>query len=131
MVSIYDLKTPILKKILMNYRNYRSFVFIALVTIILSYLIMSDWGISNRLKRTAATSIASLLLYLIDKILASLKGNNKRVPENLLHILALAGGYPGAWLGRRLFNHKTRKSSFGTILLVSALLNLILWKTGV
>jgi uncharacterized membrane protein YsdA (DUF1294 family) len=29
------------------------------------------------------------------------------VPENLLHLLALLGGFPGAWAGMLLFHHKT------------------------
>jgi uncharacterized membrane protein YsdA (DUF1294 family) len=36
----------------------------------------------------------------------------RRVPERTLHALALAGGWPGAWLAQVTFRHKTRKGSF-------------------
>ncbi|HZY41793.1 MAG TPA: DUF1294 domain-containing protein [Anaerolineae bacterium] len=56
------------------------------------------------------------------------KGQSKRaglrVPEIVLHLLALAGGFPGGWLGRALFHHKTRKSAFTVVLVLSTLLHL-------
>ncbi|MBN1816881.1 MAG: DUF1294 domain-containing protein [Sedimentisphaerales bacterium] len=38
--------------------------------------------------------------------------NGGRVPEAVLHILALAGGTPAAAIGQILFRHKTRKLQF-------------------
>jgi uncharacterized membrane protein YsdA (DUF1294 family) len=46
-----------------------------------------------------------------------------RVPELLLHLLALAGGFAGGWLGRALFHHKTKKSNFTTVLVFRTLLH--------
>jgi uncharacterized membrane protein YsdA (DUF1294 family) len=40
--------------------------------------------------------------------------NRRRVPEQILLLLALAGGSPGAFTGRALFGHKTRKQPFVT-----------------
>jgi len=44
-------------------------------------------------------------LYGLDKLLAKLSG--PRVPERLLHMLALLGGVAGAWLGMWVFRHKS------------------------
>lgn len=56
------------------------------------------------------------------------KGQSKRaglrVPEIVLHLLALAGGFPGGWLGRLFFHHKTRKGSFTIILVLATVLHL-------
>jgi uncharacterized membrane protein YsdA (DUF1294 family) len=46
-----------------------------------------------------------------------------RVPELLLHLLALGGGFAGGWLGRTLFHHKTKKSNFTAVLVFSTLLH--------
>ena len=33
-------------------------------------------------------------------------------PENHLHLLGLAGGWPGAWFAQHLLRHKTTKAAF-------------------
>ncbi|WP_198003618.1 DUF1294 domain-containing protein [Neisseria shayeganii] len=49
-------------------------------------------------------------VYAYDKA-AAVRGF-RRVPERLLHGLALANGWPGAWLAQAFLRHKTRKSGF-------------------
>lgn len=44
----------------------------------------------------------------------------RRTPEANLILLALIGGSPGAFAGRRRFRHKTRKEPFSTILQIVA-----------
>jgi uncharacterized membrane protein YsdA (DUF1294 family) len=44
-----------------------------------------------------------------------------RIPESTLHILGLAGGWPGAFLAQRHFRHKTSKVSFQVIFWVIVL----------
>jgi uncharacterized membrane protein YsdA (DUF1294 family) len=46
----------------------------------------------------------------------------RRVPELVLHLLALAGGTPAAWLGQRAFRHKTLKGPFQRAFWLIALL---------
>lgn len=40
---------------------------------------------------------------------------NRRVPENTLHILAVLGGWPSAWLAQQKLRHKTQKQPFRNI----------------
>jgi uncharacterized membrane protein YsdA (DUF1294 family) len=59
-------------------------------------------------------------LYGYDKAQAKIGGG--RVPEIVLHILTLAGGVVGAWIGRFVFRHKTRKPAFLAVLIISTVL---------
>ena len=69
-------------------------------------------------------SVITFILYGYDKGQAKLGG--LRVPEIVLHVLALLGGFPGGWLGRVVFNHKTRKTSFTVVLVVATIIHLII-----
>lgn len=55
-------------------------------------------------------SLLTFGLYGMDKHAA--RHSARRVPEMRLHMLALLGGWPGAWLGQRVFRHTTVKSTF-------------------
>jgi uncharacterized membrane protein YsdA (DUF1294 family) len=58
----------------------------------------------------AGVNLATIALYGYDKAIAG--GTRTRVPEKVLHLLALVGGSPGALLAQTLFRHKTVKASF-------------------
>ena len=64
----------------------------------------------------------TFLLYGLDK--AQSKNGGWRVPEVVLHGLALAGGFPGGWAGRSIFRHKTKKGIFVFVLVVSTAIHL-------
>ena len=70
----------------------------------------------------AVASGITFLLYGVDKSQAKMKG--WRVPEVVLHALALAGGFPGGWAGRSVFRHKTQKGFFVLVLALSTMLHL-------
>ena len=61
----------------------------------------------------AGINAATAALYGYDKHCAVVKKH--RIPETILHLFALAGGSPGAFLGQQLFRHKTRKVSFRAV----------------
>lgn len=50
----------------------------------------------------------------------------RRVPEKWLHSLALAGGWPGAFLAQRRLRHKNRKISFQIVFWLTVIANCIL-----
>ena len=66
-------------------------------------------------------SLATFVLYGVDK--AQAKRDGLRVPENLLHLLALVGGFPGGFAGRAAFRHKTRKRAFAWVLWISLVIH--------
>ena len=49
-----------------------------------------------------------------------------RVPEIVLHGLALFGGFLGGWIGRPVFHHKTQKPVFTLVLAVSTIIWLVI-----
>lgn len=46
--------------------------------------------------------------------------------ERTLHLLALFGGWPGAWLAQRLLRHKTAKRSFQIVFRVTVAAHLLI-----
>lgn len=46
-----------------------------------------------------------------------------RIPESTLHLLELAGGWPGAFVAQRVMRHKTRKRSYRIVFWCMVLLN--------
>jgi uncharacterized membrane protein YsdA (DUF1294 family) len=61
----------------------------------------------------AALSATTFVVYGADK--AAAEQGRRRTPERTLHLLALAGGWPGALAAQRVFRHKTRKQPFRAI----------------
>ncbi|MBC7392388.1 MAG: cold shock and DUF1294 domain-containing protein [Variovorax sp.] len=55
-------------------------------------------------------SLFTFFVYGFDKSAA--ENGRWRTAESTLHLLALLGGWPGAWCAQRLFHHKSRKTSF-------------------
>ncbi|KAF1010100.1 MAG: hypothetical protein GAK32_01695 [Pseudomonas fluorescens] len=50
-----------------------------------------------------------------------------RTPENVLHAVELAGGWPGALIAQQVFRHKTRKVSYQVLFWVIVLLHQVFW----
>lgn len=65
-------------------------------------------------------NIITFLFYGYDK--RQSLNNKGRIPELTLHLLALLGGTPGAFLGQLSFRHKTKKLSFKIIFLATVLI---------
>ncbi|MGN4049401.1 MULTISPECIES: DUF1294 domain-containing protein [unclassified Pseudomonas] len=70
-------------------------------------------------------SVLAFFLYWADKRKA--RTGAWRTPENILHAVELAGGWPGALIAQQVFRHKTRKVSFQILFWVIVLLHQIFW----
>ncbi|KPG95825.1 hypothetical protein AEQ67_17850 [Pseudomonas sp. RIT-PI-q] len=70
-------------------------------------------------------SVLAFFLYWSDKRKA--RADSWRTPENVLHALELAGGWPGALLAQQVFRHKTRKLSFQLVFWVIVLMHQVFW----
>ncbi|MGJ7606622.1 DUF1294 domain-containing protein [Variovorax sp. LT1R20] len=79
-------------------------------------------------------SLLAFFAYALDKNAA--QAGRWRTKESTLHLLALAGGWPGAWAAQRLLRHKSSKQSFllvyrATVVLhCAALLAWVFWLRG-
>jgi len=70
----------------------------------------------------AFLSVVAFVAYGVDKRRA--KHGARRIRERTLHRLAWLGGAPGAWAGRQLLRHKTRKRVFAVHLTAATVLHL-------
>jgi len=62
---------------------------------------------------TLAVNLLTFLVYAIDKSAA--QNGQWRTKESHLHLLSLAGGWPGAWFAQQWLRHKSRKVEFRTV----------------
>ncbi|UDI95432.1 DUF1294 domain-containing protein [Pseudomonas sp. IAC-BECa141] len=70
-------------------------------------------------------SVLAFFLYWADKRKA--RADAWRTPENILHAVELAGGWPGALIAQQVFRHKTRKVSFQVLFWVIVALHQVFW----
>ena len=68
-------------------------------------------------------SVLTFLAYKLDKSAA--QNGRWRKQESTLHMLALAGGWPGALLAQQLLRHKSKKASFRMMLWVTVIVNCV------
>ena len=66
-------------------------------------------------------SFITYIVYAQDKSAA--QRNAQRTPENTLHLLALAGGWPGALLAQQILRHKSIKAEFRSVFWATVGLN--------
>lgn len=75
----------------------------------------------------AVMSAVAFGMYALDKNAA--RQDRWRIPESTLHLVALAGGWPGALLAHKRLRHKTRKPGFQMVFRLTVLINcgLLAW----
>ncbi len=70
-------------------------------------------------------SAASFVLLGWDKRAAARSG--RRIPERVLHLLELFGGWPGALIGMALWKHKRRKKAYVAVTAAIVALHAVVW----
>ena len=72
-----------------------------------------------------AAAVVTFLAFALDKRVARLGAS--RIRERTLHILELAGGWPGAILAQFVLRHKNRKPTFFLVTWLIAAAHLLAW----
>ena len=81
-----------------------------------AYAVLLAWAVGDDRLPVEAVSIPlamsaiTFVAYALDKHAA--QTGRWRTPESTLHLLELAGGWPGAWLAQRMLRHKSRKPGY-------------------
>ena len=70
-------------------------------------------------------SLVSLVMYWRDKRAAG--RGRRRTSEKALLTTDLLGGWPGGWVARRAFHHKTRKASYRARFYAVVFVHLVAW----
>jgi uncharacterized membrane protein YsdA (DUF1294 family) len=95
------------------------FLFLAVLSVLallgrLSGLVPVAYGVA---------SLITFAVYGLDKAAAGRGG--WRTPEATLHLLALAGGWPGALIAQHLLRHKSRKTPFQVTFWTTVVVNCV------
>lgn len=101
------------------------------LSVMLAVLYLVDVGIFVLTKRIPpwilalyiVTSLLTFVIYAKDKVAAKL--GDWRTSEGTLHLLSLAGGWPGALIAQQSLRHKSNKQSFRNFFWITVLLNYV------
>ncbi len=87
--------------------------------LVLGWAALLGWGVwAGRLPlwslgAAVAINLLTFVTYAMDKSAA--QSGRWRTPEKHLHLLSLAGGWPGAWCAQQWLRHKSSKQEFRTV----------------
>ena len=76
-------------------------------------------------------NLLTFLVYAMDKSAA--QNGQWRTKESHLHLLSLAGGWPGAWFAQQWLRHKSRKTEFRAVYWATVVLHcaaVVAWLGG-
>ncbi|MFN3436861.1 MAG: DUF1294 domain-containing protein [Acidovorax sp.] len=97
------------------------------LALMLGWLALLAWGLwAGRipwwvLGAAVGVNLLTFLIYAIDKSAA--QNGQWRTKESHLHLLSLAGGWPGAWFAQQWLRHKSRKVEFRAVYWVTVVLH--------
>lgn len=97
------------------------------MVLMLGWVVLLAWGVwAGRLPwwvlgAALAVNLLTFLVYAIDKSAA--QNGQWRTKESHLHLLSLAGGWPGAWFAQQWLRHKSRKVEFRAVYWVTVVLH--------
>ena len=104
-------------------------IVVAAVTGSVAYALLVAWAIgAGRLPLEAmfvplALSALTFVAYALDKHAA--QTGRWRTPESTLHLLELAGGWPGAWIAQQVLRHKSSKRAYRVVFRAMGVLHVI------
>ena len=87
--------------------------------LMLGWAALLGWGVwAGRLPlwtlgAAVAINLLTFVTYAMDK--GAAQSGRWRTPEKHLHLLSLAGGWPGAWCAQQWLRHKSSKQEFRTV----------------
>jgi len=111
----------------MMFKNspYTIYGITALILTILFIILFSYLGLNLYIiSYLISINLVTFLYYGFDKMIAG--SESVRIPELVLHSLALAGGSPAGLLAQKLLRHKTIKTSFQITYWAIVILQIIL-----
>lgn len=88
---------------------------------IIGVCVLAGWIPPLVLAVYMSASLLTFIMYALDKSAAQ-KGA-WRTPERTLHLLSLAGGWPGALVAQQKLRHKSKKQSFRSVFWLTVILN--------
>ena len=97
--------------------------------LMLGWAALLGWGVwAGRLPlwslgAAAAINLLTFVTYAMDKSAA--KSGRWRTPEKHLHLLSLAGGWPGAWCAQQWLRHKSSKRAYRVVFRAMGVLHVI------
>lgn len=96
---------------------------VAIPAFVAIYVVISArWGVRPLvLLLYLGLSLFAFVAYAFDKSAA--RHGRRRTPESSLHLLGLAGGWPGALVAQQLLRHKSSKTRFIVVFWATVLLN--------
>jgi len=106
-----------------TYRPKKTFFQIAAVLVAAISILLWWLGLAILYAYLIGINAVTILLYGYDKRQAIV--GRGRVPEVILHLVALVGGSPGALLAQLLFRHKTKKFKFRLVFVGIVLLQVL------
>jgi uncharacterized membrane protein YsdA (DUF1294 family) len=115
-------------KYLMHPNPYKFYLLLALILSIVMGIVLRYFTRIHPLWIYLITiTLITFLFYGYDKYQAI--NQKSRIPEVVLHLLALAGGTIGAFAGQFFFRHKTKKLSFRVVFITIAVIQIgiVLW----
>ena len=105
--------------------------------LILGWVGLLAWGLwAGRLPwwvlgAAIGVNLLTFLVYAMDKSAA--QNSQWRTNESHLHLLSLAGGWPGAWFAQQWLRHKSRKAEFRAVYWATVVLHcaaVVAWLGG-
>lgn len=99
------------------------------VIYIIALVILTATGLLDSLALLFISIINAMTYWFYSQDKEAAQLDQRRVPENTLHILAFLGGWPAAWLAQQRLRHKTQKQPFRKVYFCTIFFNilLILW----